>query len=104
MSFITKKEGRMFEPGYFLINDENCIRETREIPTSLATNGIVPMGTIFPANDATAEGIVYEDVNVTSGNMPGSVVTKGDVVLDKLPVSLEDTAASALSVKGFTFR
>ena len=89
MSFTQNAKGTGYAPGYFLAHEE-CVRETREFATSGATtadNGAKywPMGKIWPTADASAEGIVYEDVDVSSGNMPGSLVTKGDVVEDRLP-------------------
>jgi hypothetical protein len=110
MSFIKNSNtARVFAPGYFLAADaENCTRETREIKQTDATTlsdgtKIVKMGTAYPANDATAEGIVYEDIDVTSGNMPGSVVTKGIVYEDRLADTLAEGAKTALESKGFTF-
>ena len=109
MAFIGEKnEGKIYQPGYFLAHDD-CVRETRQIAQSGATtaaNGAkyVKMGTVYPANDATAEGIVYEDVDVTTGDMPGSVVLKGTVYEDRLPVALADAAKTALEGKGFTFK
>lgn len=108
MSFIGKESGVVYAPGYFLAADELCERQTRQIKQSgakTAENGgkYVPMGTVYPANDATAEGIVYEDVDVTSGDMPGSVVTKGTVYEGRLPVALQTAAKTALSGKGFVF-
>lgn len=109
MSFIgTVEKGTVYQPGWFLASEE-CTRVTREIPAagaSTASNGgkYVPMGTFYPANNSsTVEGIVYEDVDVTSGNMPGSVVTKGIVYLDRLPDSPESGVQSALEGKGFIF-
>lgn len=108
MSFIGEKhEGVVYAPGYFLAHEE-CTRETRQIPQTMATtaaNGAkyVPMGTVYPSNDGNAVGIVYEDVDVTTGNMPGSVVTKGTVIEGRLAQSLETTAKTALEGKGFTF-
>lgn len=97
MSFIKNDNtARVFAPGYFLAADaENCTRETREMKQTNATTlsdgtKIVKMGTVYPANDGTAEGIVYEDIDVTSGNMPGSVVTKGIVYEDRLAVTSVD--------------
>lgn len=97
MSFIRNDNtARVFAPGYFLAADaENCTRETREMKQTDATTlsdgtKIVRMGTAYPANDATAEGIVYEDIDVTSGDMPGSVVTKGIVYEDRLAVTSVD--------------
>lgn len=92
MSFIgAVEQGKVYAPGYFLAHEE-CVRETREIPqsgASTAANGgkYVAMGTAFPSNDANAIGIVYEDVDVTTGNMPGSVVTKGIIIEDRLPIT-----------------
>lgn len=108
MSFIGNVEqGKIYSPGWFLGHEE-CERKTREIPTSLATEvdgkKYVPMGTFFPENDASkVEGIVYEDVDVTTGNMPGSVVLKGTVYLDRLAEAPGTGVQAALEAKGFTF-
>lgn len=109
MSFIgAGHQGQTYTPGWFLVNNENCSRFTKTIPQSLATiaadgTKYVKMGTVFPANNATAIGIIYEDVDVTNGDMPGSVVTKGEVYADKLAVTLADTAKTALEGLGFKF-
>jgi len=108
MSFINlNDQGTVYAPGYFLAHEE-CVRETREIPQTGATTAedgskYVKMGTPFPANGATAIGLLYEDVDVTSGNMPGSVVTSGVVIESRLPVTLAEAAKTALEGKGFTF-
>lgn len=93
MSFIGEvKKGTTYTPGWFLAhNDETCTRETKEIAQSgaveTASGKYVPMGTAYPSNDGNAIGIVYEDVDVTTGNMPGSVVTKGEVYEDRLAIT-----------------
>lgn len=107
MSFIgAVEQGVGYAPGWFLAHEE-CERKTRQIAQSGATtvNGrkYVKMGTPYPANDATAVGIVYEDVDVTSGDMPGSVVLSGVVYEDRLAVELNSNAKTALAAKGFTF-
>ena len=109
MSFIYEPDrGTKYEAGYFLAEDEPVTRETRTILQAGATpaaNGskYVKAGTPFPANGATAIGFVYEDVDVTSGNMAGSVVTKGVVYEDRLPVKLDSAAKTALQGLGFKF-
>lgn len=108
MSFINKTNGTGFNAGFFLANDENCVRETKTILQSdgVATpmgGKVVKAGTIYPKNDATATGILYEDIDVTSGDMPGSVVTSGIVHVDLLPVTLADEAKTALTALGFKF-
>jgi hypothetical protein len=110
MSFIANKTGIGYAPGWFLAEEE-CSRETRTIAQNhsqvvTGSNGAkhVPMGAFWPANDSsTVKGIVYEDVDVTSGAMPGSVVTKGVVYLDRLPASPESGVQSALEGLGFKF-
>ena len=108
MSFIgAVEQGKTYAPGWFLAHEE-CERKTREMTQAMATTAAdgakyVKMGTVYPANGATAVGIVYEDVDVTTGNMPGSVVLKGVVYEDRLPVALDNAAKTALEGKGFTF-
>ena len=111
MSFISSKdEGKVYAPGYFLAHEE-CERKTKEIPNNhaqvvTASNGAkyVPMGAFFPANSSsTVIGIVYEDVDVSTGDMPGSVVTCGTVYLDRLPAAPASGVQSALEGKGFKF-
>lgn len=90
MSFIGDvKQGTVYAPGFFLANgDENVIRETREFAQNSALvvttedGKYVPMGTAYPSNDGNAIGIAYEDVDVTVGNMPGSVVTGNAVIYE----------------------
>lgn len=109
MSFIANAiKGAGYHPGWFLAVDETCERLTHQMEQAkaeTAENGgkYIPMGTVWPANDATAEGIVYEDVDVSSGDMPGSVVTRGTVYLDRLPVEMDEEAKTALAAKGFVF-
>jgi len=110
MSFVQNGTGVGYAPGWFLA-EELCSRETRTIPDDHAqvvtdeTGGKhVPMGAFYPANNSsTVEGIVYEDVDVTTGDMPGSVVTKGVVYLDRLPAAPESGVQAALEAKGFKF-
>ncbi len=103
MSFINHRSGAAFGAGYFLVDDENCTRETMTVAANhgqkVTINGrvIVPMGAVIPANGATAKGILYEDIDVTDGAAPGSVVTEGTIYADRLPAALESAAASALT-------
>lgn len=110
MSFNAATTGVSYAPGWFLADNEHCTRETRQIAANhaqvkTAANGgkYVPMGAIWPSNDANAVGIVYEDVDVTTGNMPGSVVTAGTVYADRLPAAAASAAKTALEGKGFKF-
>ena len=103
MSFILNKTGLGYLAGYFLAAAE-CRRETMQISQSHANvqttadgGKYVPAGSVIPANGSTAKGILYEDVDVTAGDMPGSVVTEGTVYGDRLPVALDSDAATAMT-------
>lgn len=96
MSFIGEvKQGTVYAPGYFLANnDEGVTRETRQVAQNsalvkeTADGKYVPMGTAYPTNDGNAIGILYEDVDVTVGDMPASVVTGNAVVYeDRLAIT-----------------
>lgn len=110
MSFIyPDKQGQVYAPGWFLAHEE-CERKTKTIAqnhaqvVTVGSTKHVPMGAFWPANNSsTVKGILYEDVDVTSGDMPGSVVMSGVVYLDRLPASPESGVQSALEGLGFTF-
>lgn len=102
MSFIESKQGIRYMPGYFLASEE-CTRETvtvlpnhSQVVTMADGSKYVPAGAVIPSNDGNAKGILYEDVDVSNGAMPGSLVTKGIVYEDRLPAAIESTAEAVL--------
>lgn len=103
MSFTASSSGTTFSAGFFLVDDEQCLRESATVAQNHAQavtrNGrtIVPAGAVIPANGSTAVGILYEDIDVTDGAAPGSIVTKGVIYGDRLPAALDSAAASALT-------
>lgn len=116
MSFIGNVEqGKVYAPGWFLAHEE-CVRETYQMTQAMATTRAdgakyVPMGTLVSVTTGEGasavtdyKGFVYEDVDVTSGSMPGSLVTKGVVYEDRLPAELASAARTALVAKGFVFK
>lgn len=110
MSFIGDvKKGSTYNPGGFIANgDENIVRETREVAqnsalvvTSEDGTKHVPVGTAYPTNDGNAIGILYEDVDVTVGNMPGSVITGNAVIYeDKLTITSDVVSYDAVTPVG----
>ena len=103
MSMTSSLTGTTFEAGFFLVDDEACLRETTTVGANHAQkvtrNGrsIVPAGAVIPANGSTAKGILYEDIDVTDGDAMGSIVTRGVIYGDRLPAALESDAATALT-------
>lgn len=68
--------------------------------SSLATDGIIPAGTIIPSNDSSAAGVLLSDVRL-SENPNGTIVTHGFIHLDKLPTAPSEDARSALPMMQF---
>lgn len=103
MSFVTNISGAA-RPN-FLESEVGLVLKTREIPATLGVqDGIyktVAPGTVFPSNNSSAEGIVFEAVDVTNGNMPGSVLVAGRVLSDGLNIA--SAAKTALEGKGIVF-
>ena len=102
--FDGPAKGYGWNAGHFLVNDETCIRQTMTISANHAQavtreNGrkVVPAGAVIPANGATAIGILFEDVDVTEGAKPGSVVIAGTIYGNRLPAALAEDAAKALT-------
>ena len=54
--------------------------------TSLATNGVIPEGTIIPSNDDKAKGVLLNPV-VLAENPNGTIVIHGFIVKSKLPAA-----------------
>ena len=107
MSFNQNTNGRGYAPGYFLAVAD-CDRETVQVDATHAQvvtlpNGtkIVPAGAVVPSNDGYAKGLLYEDVEVTTGPMPGSLVTRGTVYEDRLPAAIESLADGHLFRRQF---
>ena len=63
-------------------------------------DGVIPAGTIIPANDATAIGVLLSDVKKAE-NPNGTIVVHGFVAADKLPIAPDESAKTALNMIKF---
>lgn len=57
---------------------------------------IIKAGSVYPANDATAIGLAYKDVDVTEGPQPGAVLIEAWVLEERLPVAPSAAAKTAM--------
>ena len=60
---------------------------------------VVKAGTLYPANDATAIGVILNDYDVTDGDQMAAVVIHGFVLEAKLPAA----PAEAVNLPQITF-
>ena len=70
--------------------------------TSLATNNVIPAGTLIPSNDGNAIGVLLSDVDLTA-NPNGTVVIHGFIKQASLPTAPSSAAVTALIGKGVQF-
>ncbi|CEQ09746.1 Uncharacterised protein [[Clostridium] sordellii] len=74
---------------------------TQANSTTVGTRKIVKAGTIIPANNATAKGVVLYDVDVTDGDEIGALVIHGFIDKSKLPAQPDSAAITALPMIKF---
>lgn len=98
MSFIAEGVKRpSYLPGWFLADDENCTRITVTVDATdeavvTADDGAkyMPMGSVYEG------GILYEDVDLSTGDMPGSLVVAGHYYADRIVGDSADITYSGL--------
>lgn len=103
MSHINLSKGT-YRPN-FLESEVGLVLKTHQITQSMGEDDgsghkIVAAGTVFPSDDTSAVGIVFEDVDVTWGDHEGSVLVAGRVLGDRLSIS---GAKETLEGKGIVF-
>lgn len=100
------------EQGYtlpnFLESAVGLVQKTEMVTRTMATQDgskkLIYGGTVFPANDATATGIVFETVDMTDDEKrPASVIKAGRIYANCLKATLAAEAKTALEATGFVF-
>lgn len=77
---------------------------TQEMATQVDDKKIIKAGTVVPTNNASAKGIVFEDVDITDDEKkPISVIIAGRVIKENLPVAVDTNAETALKASGIYF-
>ena len=103
MSYI-KTDSATTYPN-FLATEVGLVLKTISIPDTLIVadaSGFktVKAGTVWPANDATAVGILFDDVDVTLGAKAASIIKAGRVFGNRLPVAPDPLAVTPLKAQG----
>lgn len=97
----------LMEPN-FLASEVGIITKTHQFKnTGLTADSegrkILKAGTLYPKNDATAIGIVFQDLDVTESDIEGALMMAGRVYKNRLPVLPDAAAITALEAKGLYF-
>lgn len=57
---------------------------------------VIKAGTVYPANDETAIGLVFQDYDVTDGDVNLAIMIHGFVLAEKLPTIPSNEALTAM--------
>lgn len=95
MVYVKKTE--TFKEINFL-KTQKFVSFTKQVDNTHAdvVNGVLPAGSVYPANDATAEGITINDVDVSNGPQPVGVIVDGHILIERLSVKPSDAAQTAM--------
>lgn len=61
---------------------------------------VIKAGTPYPSNDASCIGLVFNDYDVTDGDVAAAILIDGKVEERKLPIALASAAKAALKAQG----
>lgn len=94
---VYVKKAKTFKDINFF-KSEKFISFTKQVDetTEGVVNGILPAGSVFPKNDATAEGITINDVDVSNGPQPVGVIVEGHILIERLPVKPSESAQTSM--------
>lgn len=103
MKFTTKEYDSakhiLAIPDHYVTIARTAAKATAASGMVVSKNGrfIIKAGTVYPANDATAIGLVMQDYDVTDSDASMAIIIHGFVREDRLPKDLSKEAKSVLS-------
>lgn len=97
--FVTGKQILVF-PDHYVSVAHTFLKDDAAAAT-VDGRKVIKAGTIYPANDATAKGVVWADYDVTDGDVTGALVIHGFVKTAALPVAASAEAQAALPMVAF---
>lgn len=96
--FVSKKTTYDSQPAF--VSSQHIISRTRTATQAMGTNEngrtILKAGTVYPANNGDAEGIVLHDVDLTYTDQPVGVMVEGYVYEARLPQTVAAEAKEAM--------
>lgn len=92
---FSSSKGILMFPDHYVAQGQVFAKD-HSLAVTVDGRKIVKAGTIFPANDGTAVGVVFSDLDVTDGDQNGAVILHGFINKSKLPAIPASTAIAAL--------
>lgn len=85
------------------LDSEKYVSFVQEVDQNTAgvVDGVLPAGSIVPANDATAKAVTINDVDVSHGTQMVGGIVDGFINAKRLPVT--PSAAAITALKRITF-
>lgn len=98
-SYDTGKQILVFPDHY--VSVAHTFLKDDAAATTVDGRKVIKAGTIYPANDATAKGVVWADYDVTDGDVTGALIIHGFVKTVALPAAASAEAKAALPMVAF---
>lgn len=98
-SFVTGKQILVFPDHY--VSVAHTFLKGDAAAATVDGRKVIKAGTIYPANDATAKGVVWADYDVTDGDVTGALIIHGFVKTAALPAAPSTNAKTALPMVAF---
>ena len=98
--YTTGKQILVF-PDHYVCVARTFSKDDATATTTDDGRKVIKAGTVYPANDATAIGIVFNDMDVTNGDATGALLIHGFVKTAALPAVPADAAKTALKMIEF---
>lgn len=85
-------------PDHYVAIARTAKKATAASGMVVSENGrfIIKAGTVYPANNETAIGLVMQDYDVTDSDASMAIIIHGFVRKDRLPTTLSEAAKSVL--------
>ena len=93
--YTTGKQILVF-PDHYVCVARTFNKGDAAATTTAEGRKVIKAGTIYPANDATAIGVVFNDIDVTNGDCAGALLIHGFVKTAALPAAPASAAKTAL--------
>lgn len=97
--YSTGKQILLFPDHY--VCEAHTFRKDDAAAATVDGRKIIKAGTIYPANDATAQGVVFCDIDVTDGDRNGALLIHGFVKKAAIPAAPTAEAKTALGQVSF---